>query len=372
MTADLGRIGDGITWTGAGCPVAQADYLSATIDLLAKGRNPRPRVFPIALKWNSAKGKYDKRPLCGAAPGWKLPDRSWLPGVSAPPAATHFGVCPADFGLLVIDEDNDRLADLIAIVEAADVFYATIPTNKGHHVAVRWDYGRWIEPSKKLAKWTDDPGQGTWTAGKAGGDTRGAIGWVTLWHPEAFAVACDLAYSPNVIPLLAALKRPKLASGRHDEANKITYHHPERRDEMVLWLLASGYDRREAIRHADMAAKDGARDGNERSGSVTMRATKSALEPKSPVSVSRHMPIVAKFEPNLKRWWLFDPETGYSEVHPSAVTRKVEDFTFQLYSNGTIDEGGRVTLDNSQEAVVKALSRRADVVCRHSGAYRLE
>ena len=339
---------DGLRQIGVG----NAAYVEAATQLVGLATVPRPRVFPVALKWKADDGKYTKTPLCGASPGWRSADNAWQPGVPIAPRATHFGAVPADFGLCVLDEDNDRLDDVLRIVEAADVGYAIAATAAGSHVLIRYDYERWGELRNA-----------NWTALGAAGQIRGGNGWATLWAPDAWIEALDgVELSDNAPALIEALKRPKLPAGqRHDDANRRVYLDPSKRDETVLWLLASGYSRADAVKCADEAAADGKRDGQ----SAVARGGAPALDADSPVSLSKHMPITAKYSEDVKRWWLWTPH-GYEETTAGVIEREFYDFAYDLWKSGRIDAKKRAKLDSGRFGadVVRRLEQRSDVRCK--------
>ena len=350
MTIAPGLTADGLRLAGVG----RDGYMDAVASLYGLAAVARPRVFPVAVAWKAQDAKYAKTPLCGASPGWQSPDNTWLPGVPVHARATHFGAVPADFGLLVIDEDNGQLADLVTIIEAAGVPYVVAPTSAGSHVLIKWDAERW-----GIAK------NANWTAGQAAGQVRGGKGWATLWTPAPWCEALDrLALSDKAPALLEALKRAPLPPGqRHDDANARVYHQPGTRDETVLWLLKSGYSRQDAVKCADDAARDGKRDGNTVDGGhVVMRTTGMPLDTGSPVSVAHHMPVVAKCAKETGQWWQFGG-TGYVEVLDTDILCEIEGFTADLWQAGQIDARDRRKLDNSQRRVLDALSRRRDVMC---------
>ena len=340
---------DGLQRVGVG----NAAYVETAGRLIAATTVPRPRLFPVALAWKADDAKYSKTPLCGAAPGWRTADNAWQPGLPIPPRATQFGAVPSDFGLCVLDEDNDALDDLLRIVEAAGVAYAVAPTAAGSHVLLRWDYERWGEVRNA-----------NWTALRAAGQIRGSNGWATLWAPGAWLEACEALAPSNKAPaLIEALKRPKLPAGqRHDDANRRVYLDPSKRDETVLWLLASGYSRADAVKCADEAAADGKRDGQ---GAVLVREGETALDPDSPVSLSKHLPITAKYAEDVKRWWLWTPR-GYEETTRGVIEREFYDFAYSLWKAGQIDAKQRARMDSGRFGadVVARLEQRSDVRCK--------
>ena len=215
MTPEPQRVPPGLSHDGLrSLGVGAISYVEACAALHGRGTVEAPRIFPVRLQWKAADAKYAKAPVCGPAPGWRSADNAWQPGVPVPPRATHFGAVPSDFGLAVLDEDNDRLDDLLRIVEAAGVEYATVPTAAGWHVVIRWDYSAWGELRNA-----------NWTAGGAAGQIRGGNGWVTLWAPAALV---------DALPALATIRQSASARCSAQTASASSRPAPRRRQPLRL------------------------------------------------------------------------------------------------------------------------------------------
>ena len=277
-----------------------------------------------------------KRPIGAAWQSNPLAHEATLPR-----DADGFGLIPSSLGLLVIDCDDCEAPPRVLLREIPDECRATVKTPNGVHVYVAWP-------------WPGIVGNTRWELDGQHGDLRHARGQVKLYDADAVLALCEpgaLEPSDAVRVAVQALRQPRATKGnRNNEVNRRAFAAPGRRDVAETAGRLDGLPAREA---ATAAASGG-------------DAGLSRLNLASPVSLSKHMPLRAKYCAPLKQWYLWTNAVGWERVDDLALHRAYNDWCWTLYERGELGDDANAALAsldkrNMVESVVGALRVRGDV-----------
>ena len=224
-----------------------------------------------------------------------------------------WGHVPAAVSLLVIDCDEPRPGIMPA--KLRDLFdhmmYAEVPSGNGVHVYVRWPEHWGMRPNKD------------WKLDGHSGQIRHANGQVVIRDMEALHALLQpgaLEESEKVRDTVDALLLDRKPDGaRHGAQHTRTFADPDN---------ASVYEQARRLDGSTARTAQASRRSAERS------AAGNRIEWDSPVSLSAHLPVEARYCEQQNQWYLWDGPTGWSAVPDGSIDRIYNDWCFALHHAG--------------------------------------